>query len=79
MADEIGLRYEDVKIEFIDFFCFDANFPAGSLGSTLNTYGLVMNARKMKKLLLEYALKPPADTRQARGLGNSADPLSFPR
>ncbi len=67
VADEMGLRYEDVKIEFIDFFCFDAAFPAGSLGSTLNVPGLVVNARKMKKLLLEYALQLPTETRSARG------------
>jgi xanthine dehydrogenase molybdenum-binding subunit len=63
----MGLRYEDVKIEFIDFFCFDANFPAGSLGTTLNSYGLVINSRKMKKLLLEYALKPSSEIKPARG------------
>ncbi len=67
VADEIGLRYEDVKIEFIDFFCFDANFPAGSLGTTLNTLGLVLNSRKMKKMLLEYALKPSSSIKPARG------------
>jgi CO/xanthine dehydrogenase Mo-binding subunit len=60
VADEIGLRYEDVKIEFIDYSCFDAASPAGSWGSSLNTYGLVVNARKIKKLLLEYAVQPPA-------------------
>jgi CO/xanthine dehydrogenase Mo-binding subunit len=59
VADEIGLRYEDVKIEFTDFACFDAVPPTGSLGSSLNTFGLVVNARKMKRLLLEYALNPP--------------------
>ena len=66
VADEIGLRYEDVKIEFIEYFSFDANFPAGSLGSSLNTYGLVVNSRKMKKLLLEYAVKPPPPPLRAR-------------
>jgi CO/xanthine dehydrogenase Mo-binding subunit len=66
VADEIGLRYEDVKIEFIEYFCFDANFPAGSLGTVLNTFGLVVNSRKMKRLLLEYALKSPAVARPVR-------------
>jgi CO/xanthine dehydrogenase Mo-binding subunit len=56
-ADEIGLRYEDVKIEFKDYFYFDAVPPMGSMGSSLNTYALVMNARRMKKLLLQYAVK----------------------
>ncbi len=59
VADEIGLRYEDVKIEFIDFTCFDAAPPGGSSGSSVNTYGLVVNSRKMKKLLLEYVFKDP--------------------
>jgi CO/xanthine dehydrogenase Mo-binding subunit len=57
VADEIGLRYEDVKIEFTEYFYFDAVPPAGSMGSSLNTFGLVVNARKMKKLLLESVLK----------------------
>jgi len=59
VADEIGLRYEDVKIEFINFSCYDASPPGGSSGCSVNSYGLVLNARKMKKLLLEYTLKPP--------------------
>jgi xanthine dehydrogenase molybdenum-binding subunit len=29
----------------------------GSMGSSLNTYALVTNARRMKKLILEYAVK----------------------
>jgi len=61
VADEIGLRYEDVKIEFIDYTCFDASPPGGSSGSSINSFGLVLNARKMKKLLLEHALKHPAE------------------
>jgi CO/xanthine dehydrogenase Mo-binding subunit len=61
VADEIGLRYEDVKMEFIDFTYFDACPPGGSSGSSVNSLGLVLNARKMKALLLEYALKPPAE------------------
>jgi CO/xanthine dehydrogenase Mo-binding subunit len=60
-ADEIGLRYEDVKIEFIDYYYFDAVPPAGSMGSSMNTFALVINSRKMKKRLLEYAVNPPAD------------------
>jgi xanthine dehydrogenase molybdenum-binding subunit len=76
VADEMGFRYEDVKTEFIDFCCFDAAHPAGSLGSTLNTPGLVVNARRMKKLLLEYAVKLPAKTRNLRGPATS--PTDFP-
>jgi CO/xanthine dehydrogenase Mo-binding subunit len=66
VADEIGLRYEDVKIEFIDYFAFDAGFPAGSIGATINTFGLATNARKMKNLLLEYALKSAPPPRKSR-------------
>jgi CO/xanthine dehydrogenase Mo-binding subunit len=58
VADEMGLRYEDVKIEFQEYACFEAYPPANSGGAAVNSYGLVLNARKMKKLLLEYALKP---------------------
>ncbi|MFC1863860.1 xanthine dehydrogenase family protein molybdopterin-binding subunit [Thermodesulfobacteriota bacterium] len=57
-ADEIGLRYEDVKIEFQEFFYFESYPPAGSGGASCNSFGLVLNAREMKNLLLEYALKP---------------------
>jgi CO/xanthine dehydrogenase Mo-binding subunit len=62
VADEIGLRYDDVNIEFTDYFSFDANSPAGSFGTSVNTYGLVVNARKMRKLILEYAIRPPGTT-----------------
>jgi xanthine dehydrogenase molybdenum-binding subunit len=58
VADELGLRYEDVKIEYKEYAFFDANPPSGSSGSTTNTPGLVLNARAMKKKLLEYALQP---------------------
>jgi CO/xanthine dehydrogenase Mo-binding subunit len=57
VADEAGLRYEDVKIEFKEYVYFDAFWPAGSMGMMINSYGLVLNARAMKRLLLEYALK----------------------
>jgi CO/xanthine dehydrogenase Mo-binding subunit len=66
VADEIGLRYEDVKIEFQEYSYFDASPPAGSSGSSRNTYGIVLNSRKMKKIILEYALLPvsaPAPSR----------------
>ena len=75
-ADEIGLRYEDVKIEFIDYFYFDAVPPAGSMGSSFNTYGLVVNARRMKKLLLEYVVNPPVEA--MRAFGNSLPPALAP-
>jgi len=58
VADETGLCYEDVNIEFKDFFYFDAAHPGGSMGTAVNSYGLILTARAMKKLLLEYALKP---------------------
>jgi CO/xanthine dehydrogenase Mo-binding subunit len=58
VADEVGLRYEDVKIEFKEFFFLEAASPAGSWGLSTNSYGLALSSRKMKKMLLEYALKP---------------------
>jgi CO/xanthine dehydrogenase Mo-binding subunit len=58
VADEIGLRYEDVKIEFQEFSCFESMGPGGSMGASVNTLGLVLNARELKKLILEHALKP---------------------
>jgi CO/xanthine dehydrogenase Mo-binding subunit len=64
VADEIGLRYQDVGIEFIDYFYFDAVPPAGSMGSSMNTFGLVINSRKMKQLILESVLKPPVITKR---------------
>jgi xanthine dehydrogenase molybdenum-binding subunit len=60
VADEIGLRYKDVNIEFKDFTYFDAMPPGGSSGSSMNTPGLVLNARSMKRLILQYALQPLA-------------------
>jgi CO/xanthine dehydrogenase Mo-binding subunit len=75
-ADEIGLRYDDIKIEFIDYFYFDAVPPAGSMGSSLNTFALVANARKMKILLLEYAVNPPVEI--MRAFGNKLPPAIAP-
>jgi xanthine dehydrogenase molybdenum-binding subunit len=77
VADEIGLRYEDVKIEFTDYFYFDAVPPAGSMGSSMNTFGLVINARRMKKLLLECVVNPPVEL--LRAYGNAVPPalISF--
>ncbi len=58
VADEVGLLYQDVKIEFKEYFYFDAFHPAGSMGASINSYGLVLTARALKKIILEYALKP---------------------
>jgi CO/xanthine dehydrogenase Mo-binding subunit len=77
VADEIGLRYEDVKIEFKELFRFDAAIPAGSQGTSTNSYGLIVNSRKMKKLLLEYALKPLPDLRPIRGSAFPPNPSPF--
>jgi CO/xanthine dehydrogenase Mo-binding subunit len=68
VADEAGLRYEDVNINFIDFNFFDACPPGGSSGMSVNSWGLVLNARKMKRLLLEYALKPPPEGLRPQGI-----------
>ena len=77
VADEIGLRYEDVKIEFKEWFSFDAAIPAGSMGTSINSYGLILNSRKMKKLLLEYALKPLPDPRSNRAIQFPPTPSPF--
>ena len=58
VADELGIKYEDVKIEFREYAAFDAMHPAGSMGSSVNSYGLILTARELKKRILEYALKP---------------------
>jgi CO/xanthine dehydrogenase Mo-binding subunit len=76
VADEIGLRYEDVKIEFIDYFYFDAVPPAGSMGSSFNTFGLVVNAQRMKKLLLDYVVNPPVAA--LRSYGHAVPPALVP-
>ena len=67
VADEIGLRYDDVKVEFIEYFYFDAVPPAGSMGSSVNTFALTLNARKMKQVLLDYIVNPPAELKRAHG------------
>jgi xanthine dehydrogenase molybdenum-binding subunit len=77
VADEIGLRYEDVKIEFKEFFHFDALFPTGSMGASANSYTLVVNSRAMKKLLLEYALKPLPAPARFPGLKTQPTPSPF--
>jgi CO/xanthine dehydrogenase Mo-binding subunit len=58
VADEVGLRYEDVKIEFKEYFSFEAAPPGSSAGMSYNSYALILNARKLKKLVLEYAVNP---------------------
>jgi CO/xanthine dehydrogenase Mo-binding subunit len=77
VADEIGLRYEDVKIEFKEFYCFEAMGPGGSFGTSVNSFGLVLNAREMKKLLLEYALKTISPSFGAGGLPIKPIPSPF--
>jgi CO/xanthine dehydrogenase Mo-binding subunit len=77
VADEIGLRYDDVKIEFKDFFHFDALFPTGSMGTCANSYTLAMDSRAMKKLLLEYALKPLPVLARFPGLKSPPTPSPF--
>jgi CO/xanthine dehydrogenase Mo-binding subunit len=77
VADESGLLYEDVKIEFKEYFSFDAFYPAGSMGTMTNSYGLVWNARAMKKLLLEYALKPLPVMGNYPGFGPPPKPSPF--
>ena len=77
VADEIGMHYDDVKIEFKEYFSFDAFWPAGSMGTMVNSYGLVLNARAMKKLLLEHALKPMPVTGNYPGVTIPPIPTPF--
>jgi CO/xanthine dehydrogenase Mo-binding subunit len=58
IADEIGLRYDDVNIEFKEYSYFDALPPRGSTGASINSFALVLTARETKKLILTYALQP---------------------
>jgi CO/xanthine dehydrogenase Mo-binding subunit len=77
VADEIGLRYEDVKIEFRDYFYFDAIPPGNSMGSNVNTYGLIVNSRKMRKMILERALQPLPELRSFRNIFIPTNPSPF--
>jgi CO/xanthine dehydrogenase Mo-binding subunit len=77
VADEAGLAYDDIKIEFKEYFSFDAFYPAGSMGTMTNSYGLVLNARALKKLLLEYALKPLPAIGNYPGFGPPPKPSPF--
>jgi CO/xanthine dehydrogenase Mo-binding subunit len=77
VADEAGLRYEDTKIEFKEYFSFDAFYPAGSMGAMINSYGLALTARALKKLVLEYALKPIPVPGGFPGFGPPPKPSPF--
>jgi len=57
VADEIGLRYEDVKIEFKRLFYFDAVSAYGFHGLQPEYVRPGDECRRMKKLILEYAVK----------------------
>lgn len=72
VADELGLRYEDVNIEFREFTGFEGLAPQNSQGTPANSIGLVLNARAMKKVILECALKPITDP-----MTTSFDPPEF--
>jgi CO/xanthine dehydrogenase Mo-binding subunit len=58
IADEIGMRYEDVHWRPHDDPGFDAQVVGGSSGMVWNVPTLVRAARKMKQVILEYAVKP---------------------
>jgi CO/xanthine dehydrogenase Mo-binding subunit len=77
VADEVGISYKDVKIEFKEYFYFDAAHPAGSMGTMTNSYGLVLNARALKKTILEYALKPFPDSGSFHGYQRPPTPSPF--
>ena len=77
VADEAGLRFDEINIEFKEYFSFDAFYPAGSMGTMTNSYGLIWNARALKKLLLEYALKPLPVIGNYPGFGPPPKPSPF--
>jgi CO/xanthine dehydrogenase Mo-binding subunit len=52
------MRYEDVYWRNYDDNGFDASHLGSSAGMQWNTPTIIDNARKMKQLILEYAVKP---------------------
>jgi CO/xanthine dehydrogenase Mo-binding subunit len=64
VADEVGMRFEDVYWKNYDDMGFDASLIGSSAGLQWNVPVLVRAARKMKQQILEYAVSP---TQQAAG------------
>ena len=62
VADEIGMKLEDVEIEATQLPRYTNHFrfynPGGSRGMTYNTPALVRIAKMMKKMILEAAVNP---------------------
>jgi CO/xanthine dehydrogenase Mo-binding subunit len=65
VADELGLKYQDVNHRAFEDPGFDMRAGGGSLGINYNALPLIRAARKVKQMLLEYAVNP----RQPTGFG----------
>jgi CO/xanthine dehydrogenase Mo-binding subunit len=59
-ADELGLRYEDIQHRPFDDPGFDMRAGGGSLGLKFNAIPVVRAARKVKQMILEFAVSPRA-------------------
>lgn len=59
VADEVGVRYEDVNPDFFDFKDFWFQPLGGSFGTGINTPILVLAARKLKREILKAAVELP--------------------
>jgi len=61
-ADELGLKYEDVNHRPFDDPGFDMKAGGGSQGLTFNAIPVIRAARKVKQMLLEFAVNPRPPT-----------------
>ncbi len=60
VADELGLRYEDVTMRHDKDVKFSTSETAGSMGSVRTFPAMIRAARNLKQLILEGAVKPSA-------------------
>ncbi len=58
VADEVGLKYENVTLRPFDFKGFDLQAGGGSFGCMRNVEPLVLVSRELKRTILEAAVKP---------------------
>ncbi len=58
VADELGMKFEDVVLKSFDDSGFDLTPGGGSYGTVSTTPTLVRAAKKVKRAILEYAVKP---------------------
>jgi CO/xanthine dehydrogenase Mo-binding subunit len=73
VADELGLRYEDVTMRHDKEVRFSVSETAGSMGSVRTFPAMVRAARNLKKLVLEYAV-----ANASGGMMNARAPAKFP-